>query len=39
MAIPKIAEQSITAAIEYIDTHGVPDKYKSTQSGVLVWGN
>lgn len=31
MAIPKIDEQSITAAIEYIDTHGVPDKNKSTQ--------
>ena len=31
MAIPKIDEQSIAAAIEYIDTHGVPDKYKSTQ--------
>lgn len=31
MAIPKIDEQSIAAAIEYIDTHGVPDKNKSTQ--------
>ena len=31
MAIPKIDEQNITAAIKYIDEHGVPDKNKSTQ--------
>ena len=31
MAIPKIDEQSITAAIEYIDKHGIPDRNKSTQ--------
>ena len=31
MAIPKIDEQSIAAAIEYIDVHGVPDRNKSTQ--------
>lgn len=31
MAIPKIDEQNITAAIKYIDEHGIPDKDKSTQ--------
>ena len=31
MAIPKIDEQKIMAAIKYIDEHGVPDKNKSTQ--------
>ena len=31
MAIPKIDEQSIIAAIKYIDEHGVPDRNKSTQ--------
>lgn len=31
MAIPKIDEQNITAAIKYIDEHGVPDRNKSTQ--------
>ena len=31
MAIPKINEQNILAAIKYIDEHGVPDKNKSTQ--------
>lgn len=31
MAIPKIDEQNITAAIKYIDEHGIPDKNKSTQ--------
>ena len=29
MAIPKIDEQNITAAIKYIDEHGVPDRNKS----------
>lgn len=31
MAIPKIDEQNIMAAIKYIDEHGIPDKDKSTQ--------
>ena len=31
MAIPKIDEQNITAAIKYIDEHEIPDKDKSTQ--------
>ena len=31
MAIPKIDENNIMAAIEYIDEHGVPDKNNSTQ--------
>lgn len=31
MAIPKIDERNITAAIKYIDEHGVPDRNKSTQ--------
>lgn len=31
MAIPRIDEQNITAAIKYIDEHGIPDKNKSTQ--------
>lgn len=31
MAIPKIDERNIAAAIKYIDGHGVPDKNKSTQ--------
>ncbi|MEG0191386.1 MAG: hypothetical protein RR681_09420 [Lachnospiraceae bacterium] len=31
MAIPKINEQSIKEAIEYIDKNGIPDKNKSTQ--------
>lgn len=31
MAIPKIDEQNITAALDYINEHGVPDKNKSTQ--------
>lgn len=31
MAIPKIDEQEIEAAIKYIDEHGVPDKNKCTQ--------
>ena len=31
MAIPKIDENNIIAAIEYIDDHGVPDKNNSTQ--------
>lgn len=31
MAIPKIDEKSITAAIQYIDEHGVPDKHNSIQ--------
>ena len=29
MAIPKIDEQNITAAIKYIDEHGGPDRNKS----------
>ena len=35
MAIPKIDEQNITAAIKYIDEHGVPDKNKSTQYALV----
>lgn len=35
MAIPKIDEQSIIAAIKYIDEHGVPDRNKSTQYVLL----
>jgi len=31
MAIPKIEEKSILAALKYIDENGVPDKNKSTQ--------
>ena len=31
MAIPKIDEQNIMAAIKYIDEHEIPDKDKSTQ--------
>lgn len=31
MAIPKIDEQNIAAAIKYIDEHEIPDKDKSTQ--------
>lgn len=31
MAIPKIDENNIIAAIKYIDEHGVPDKNNSTQ--------
>ena len=31
MAIPKIGEEDIAAAIKYIDEHGVPEKNKSTQ--------
>ena len=31
MAIPKINEQNIEAAIEFINKHGVPDRNKSTQ--------
>lgn len=31
MAIPKIDEQSVLAALKYIDENGVPDKNKSTQ--------
>ena len=31
MALPKIDENNIFAAIKYIDEHGVPDKNKSTQ--------
>lgn len=31
MAIPKINEENIEAAIKYIDEHGVPEKNKSTQ--------
>ena len=35
MAIPKIDEQNIIAAIKYIDEHGVPDKNKSTQYALV----
>ena len=38
MAIPKINENNITAAIKYIDEHGVPDRNKSTQY-ILVMEN
>ena len=31
MAIPRIDEQNITAAIKYIDEHGITNKDKSTQ--------
>ena len=31
MAIPKINEKNIEAAIEYIDKNGIPDRNKSTQ--------
>lgn len=35
MAIPKINEQDIAAAIEYIDKHGVPERNKSTQYALV----
>ncbi|MBR5799041.1 MAG: AAA family ATPase [Lachnospiraceae bacterium] len=38
MAIPKIDEKSITAAIEYIDTNGVPNRNKSTQYVLITEG-
>ena len=31
VAIPKLDEQNITAAIKDIDEHGIPNKDKSTQ--------
>ena len=38
MAIPKIDEQNIMAAIKYIDEHGIPDKDKSTQYVLVTEG-
>ena len=32
MAIPKINEEDITAAIKYIEENGVPEKNKSSRS-------
>lgn len=36
MAIPKIDEQSISAALKYIDEHGVPNSNKSSQYSLII---
>ncbi len=35
MAIPKINEEDITAAIKYIEENGVPEKNKSSRLGAF----